>query len=79
MLDMEMCGLTPLYERREDRCLSVAKKCLKHPVNKRLFPLNTNCHDLHARTKEKYTVKFARTDTLRKSAIPHLQRRLNQE
>ena len=48
-------------------------------VNKRHFSLNTSSQDLHARTKEKYTVKFARTDTLRKSAIPYLQRRLNQE
>ena len=76
---LEMCNLKTLYERREDRCLSFAKKCIKHPVNKRIFPLNTNCHDLHARSKEKFTVQFARTDTLRKSAIPYIQRRLNQE
>ena len=37
---LEMCNLKTLYNRREDRCLSFAKKCLKHPVHRRLFPLS---------------------------------------
>ena len=76
---LEMCNLTTLSERREERCLNFAKKCLKHPVNKRFFPLNPNCHNLHEKSKEKYTVNFAKSGALKKSAIPYLQRRLNQE
>ena len=76
---LEMCNLTTLYERREDRCLNFAKKCLGHPLNRRFFPLNPNCHDLHEKSKEKYTVNFAKSGALKKSAIPYLQRRLNQE
>ena len=76
---LEMCNLTTLSERREERCLNFAKKCLKHPVNKRFFPLNPTCHNLLEKSKEKYTVNFAKSGALKKSAIPYLQRRLNQE
>ena len=33
------CGLETLYSRRESRCLNFALRCVKHPVNSRLFPL----------------------------------------
>ena len=76
---LEICNLKPLTERRDDRCINLANKCLKHPVNSRLFPLNTNRHDLHAKTKEKFTVNFAKGESLKNSTIPYLQRRLNHE
>ena len=44
---LEACNIKPLDERREERSLKFDHKCLKHPVNKRLFPINTICHDLH--------------------------------
>ena len=75
---LEACDLKIFYDRREERSLKFANKCLKHPVNKRLFPLNTNCHDLHEKCKDKYIVNFAKTETLKKSTIPYLQRRLTQ-
>ena len=37
---LEMSGLTSLKERREKRCLDFALKCVKHPKNSRLSPLN---------------------------------------
>jgi hypothetical protein len=76
---LEMCNIQTLYKRREDRCLNFAKKSLKHPVNKRMFPLNTAKHDLHEKSKEKFTVNFAKGEALKKSTIPYLQRRINQE
>ena len=76
---LEICNLKTLSERRDDRCLTFAKKCLKHEVNSRLFPLNAYCHDLHDKPKEKFIVNFAKTGALQKSAIPYLQRRLNSE
>ena len=68
---LEMSNLKTLFHRREIRCLSFVQKCLKHPVNRRMFPLNRNTN------KEKYKVNFARTETYKMSAIPYLQRRLN--
>ena len=38
---LEMSGLQTLYSRRVKRCLDFALKSIKHPRNKRLFPLNT--------------------------------------
>ena len=39
---LEMSGLQTLYERRERRCLDFALKSLKHPINSRMFPINSN-------------------------------------
>ena len=39
---LEMTGLETLYLRRETRVLNFSLKCLKHLVNKNLFPLNEN-------------------------------------
>ena len=73
---LEMCSLETLFERRETRCLSFVKKCLKHPVHNRMFPLNENNEHI---SREKYVVNFARTDAYKMSAIPYLQIRLNNE
>ena len=77
---MEMCGLTPLHERRRQRCLSFALKCLKHPRNSRLFPLNPNLDKNKAdiRERELFKVHFANTDTYKDATIPYCQRLLNQ-
>ena len=69
---LEMCGLQTLYSRRENRCLDFALKCSKHQRNKRLFPLKAG------KTKEKYVVNWARTETYKNSAIPYCQRLLNE-
>ena len=75
----ETTNLQTFYKRREDRCFKFAKKCKKHPVNRRLFPMNKNKHDLQASRKETFIVNFARGEELKKSTIPYLQRRLNEE
>ena len=38
---LEQTGLSTLSERRSKLCLSFAKKCLKHPEMKLMFPINT--------------------------------------
>ena len=73
---LEMTGLTTLHQRREDRCLSFALKSLKHPVNKKMFPLNLETGQ-DTRNPKMFTVLFARTDTYMLSSIPDNQRRLN--
>ena len=66
---LEMCGLTLLSERREDRCLSFSLKCVKHPRNKRLYPLTQHKND--AKNKEKFTVNFAGGEAYKNLTIPY--------
>ena len=35
---LEMTGQASLIERREKRCLEFALRCIKHPINKKIFP-----------------------------------------
>ena len=74
---LKTLGLESLEERRKQRCLDFAIKCLKHPRNQRLFPVkqNNNNHDI--RTHEKFQVNFARTSVYQNSTIPYCQRLLN--
>ena len=76
---LEMCGLQTLHDRREERCLNFALKCVKHPLNKRIFPLNKNLgkEENVIRNREMFEVNFARTEHYRKSAVPFCQRKLN--
>ena len=77
---LEMCGLQTLHDRREKRCLDFAVKCVKHPLNQRLFPLNKNLENTNneVRNRETFQVNFARTEKYRMSAIPYCQRKLNE-
>ena len=77
---LEMCGLTPLFDRRQERCLSFALKCIKHPRNNRLFPLNPNLsqHKIDIRERELFKVNHAKTEAYKKSTIPYCQRLLNE-
>ena len=70
---VEMTGMETLYDKREARCLTFAKKCIKHPRHKNMFSLNPNG------TKEIFSVNFAKTETYKESAIPYMQRMLNRE
>ena len=74
---LEMSGLETLKIRREKRCLDFSIKCVKHPENKRIFPLNENNSDKNVRSREKYKVNFAFTTTYKNSALPYCQRLLN--
>ena len=75
---LERTGLTTLFERRSKLCLSFAKKCLKHPEMKKMFPVNTH-NERNTRFKEKFEVAQARTERYRHSAIPYMQRLLNRD
>ena len=75
---LEMTNLTKLSDRREKRCLDFARKCLKHPRNKRLFPLKKSEEKEHfLRKNEIFEVNFASTSKYYQSAIPYCQRLLN--
>ena len=72
-------GLELLSERREARCLQFGLKCLVHPVHHRMFPANPQLEsDSRIRQQEHFVVNKARTESYKLSAIPYIQRKLNQ-
>ena len=74
----EMLGILSVTERRQNRLLGFAKKCIQHPTNKRFFPRNQNQFvQPEIRDREPFKVNFTRTEAYRKSTIPTCQRLLN--
>ena len=69
-------NLTTLKSRRSILSLRFARKCIKHPTAKNMFPLNPEVQT-SLRKREKFTVQSSKTDRLLYSSIPQLQRALN--
>ena len=68
--------LDTLDSRRTSLCLRFAKKCSRNPKTSDMFPPNpTPRYTL--RNPEKFFVQPARTSRLKNSAIPQMQRLLN--
>ena len=70
-------GLQTLSERRKILCKKFAKNCIKNQKMAHMFPLNPS--NVNTRCKEKYFVQPATTGRLAKSAIPYMQRLLNED
>ena len=75
---LEMCGLKSLSKQREERSLIFALKCVKHPTNSSMFPMNQTKDTHEVRHRETFKVNKAYTECYQKSTIPHMQRRLNE-
>ena len=75
---LKVLGLQSLKERRKELCLKFAKKCLIVPKLQRMFPRTHHKHDMDKRRSEYYQVKRGLTERLRRSAIPYMQRLLNE-
>ena len=75
---LEMCAFEELSVRRQQRCLSFAKKCLRTPLTEGMSPENP-LNDYDIRQGEKYKVNFAHTVNYRQSAVPFCQRLLNED
>lgn len=77
---LEKCGLERLSDRRENKCLNFGLKSLLHPIHSEMFPINpqvlANPH--YTRNSEHFVVNMAKSDSYRDSAIPYMQRMLNQ-
>ena len=73
---LEECGLQPLSERRDARCLQFGLKCLVHPVHQRMFPVNPQLENqtTNTRNQEHFHVNIAKSESYRMSAIPYIQR-----
>ena len=74
---LDKIDLQPLNVRREELCLKFAKKCLKHPKVKDMFPTREKPHEMQLRDEEKFVVRHANTERMKKSSIPYMQRILN--
>ena len=63
-----------LKTRRKKLCLDFAKKCIKNPKLKNMFPrvYKTKC-----RKSNKYFVQYAKHERLKQSAIIYMQNLLN--
>ena len=68
-----------LSERRDWICLKFAKTSLRLENFKRLFPKQKNKHEMETRQHERYHVKRSYGKRYAVSAIPSMQRLLNQE
>ena len=76
---LEYTGLEKLSDRREARCLQFGLKCLVRPIHSRMFPVNPQLNSDHKiRQQEHFVVNKARTEYYKLSAIPYIQRKLNQ-
>ena len=74
---LKVSGLETLAQRRTRLCLKFARKCVKNPATEDIFPLNNNI--VKTRVSEKFYVQPARTDRLKFSAVPYMQRLLNSQ
>ena len=74
---LTLVGLEKLSSIRLKRCLTYGLNSTKHPTNSRMFPLKT-LTEHNIRDQEIYEVNFARTVKYKNSAIPNIQRMLNQ-
>ena len=72
---LEVTQLPTLDDRRTTLCKKFAKKCVRNKKTSHMFPINQSLPD--TRHSEKFFVQPARTDRLRDSAIPYMQRLLN--
>ena len=77
---LETCGLEKLNERRDSKCLKFALKSLLHPIHSDMFPVNPQVltNPYNTRSSEQFVVNHAKSESYRKSAIPFMQRMLNQ-
>ena len=71
-------NLDYLKIRRQDLCLKFAVKCIKSEKTQNMFPKREKEHAMKARNEEKYHVQHAKTSRLKNSAIPYMQRLLNE-
>ena len=70
--------LDSLKDRRTELCMKFARKCVKSNKSKEMFPLRQKIHEMETREEEKYEVQHANTERLKNSAIPYMQRLMNE-
>ena len=62
-----------LSDRREKLCEKFAANCVSNVRTKKHFIRIEKTHGMQTRKAPKFKVKFAKTEKLKKSAVPYLQ------
>ena len=76
---LNVMNMDSLEVRRENLCLKFAKACVKNEKLSDMFPRNSKDHLMEKRGREKFYVKKAKTERLRKSAVVNMQNLLNKD
>ena len=71
--------LDSLHERRKKNALKFAKKSVANINFSKFFPRHSGDRTMKTRYPERYVVNKAHTERYRKSAVPFLQRILNED
>ena len=71
--------LDSLHERRKKNALKFAKKSVTNINFSNFFPRHSGDRTMQTRYPERYVVNKAHTERYRKSAVPFLQRLLNED
>ena len=76
---LNVLDLDTLKDRREQLALVFARKCLKNPKMKNLFPQNNRTHIMIPRQIKHFQVLKAHTERFRESPTIHMQNLLNHD
>ena len=76
---LKFLKLDSLKERRLKMALTFAKRSLKLENFSKLFPLNESDHLMSKRNPQKYVINISNTERHKKSAVPFLQKLLNED
>ena len=76
---LRMSNLKTLKDRRNELCLTFAKRCLKNEKAKDIFPLNSSKNANNVRNPNTFQVYHANTKRLQQSPIIFMQHLLNAE
>ena len=76
---LKFMKIDSLRQRRLKTALRFAKKSVRHVSFSSVFPLHKNDHSMMTRNPAKYVVKNSKTERMKRSAVPFLQRLLNED
>ena len=76
---LKILKLDSLKERRVKMALNFAKRSLKLENFSKLFPLSESNHLMSMRNPERFVVNICSTERYKRSAVPFLQRLLNED
>ena len=76
--EIYVLNLESLEERRADLCLRFAIKCKTNPIISNLFKHKEKEHEMELRKTKRFDVNIAGTERYTNSAIPLMQRLLNE-
>ena len=76
---LKILKVESLKERRTKMALNFAKRSLKLENFSKLFPLNESNHMMNMRNPERFVINISSTERYKRSAVPFLQRLLNED